>query len=160
MPVSVATGQSLFRLRLKAGVEPPISTRDIIMMGLRDVDPLEQVLIDESHITTVSTEEMLNRGPRLREALDRLSRQVDGIYLHIDPDILDATAIPGSFFPVPGGPTPAQLAEAIRFLMQHPKVKALGVASFPTAEQGRKTSMESTLTLIRADVRGLTERQP
>ena len=160
MPVSVAAGRSLFRLRLKAGLDPAISTRDIIMMGLRDVDPLEQVLIDESHITTVSTEEMLSHGPRMKEALDRLSRQVDVIYLHIDLDILDATAIPGSFFPVPGGPTATQLVGPIRFLMQNPKVKALGVASFPTVEEGRKTSMESALTVIRAAVRGLTERQP
>jgi arginase len=158
MPVAVAAGKSLFRLRLKAGLDPPISTRNIIMMGLRDLDPLEEVLIDESHITTISTEEMLRLGPRMREALDRLSQRVDVIYLHIDLDILDASEIPGSFFEVPGGPTATQLAESVRFLMRNPKVKALGIASFPTAEKGRKKSMESTLTLIRAALGGLTER--
>lgn len=159
MPVSVAAGQSLFRLRLAAGLDPAISTRDIIMIGLRDVDPLEQVLIDESHITTVSTKELLGRDPRVREALDRLSRQVDGIYLHIDLDILDASEIPGSFFEVAGGPSAAELAEPIRSLVRNPKVKALGIASFPTAKEGRDTSMKSALTLIRAAVGGLKERQ-
>jgi arginase len=56
MPVAVAAGKCLFRLRLKAGLDPAISTRNIIMMGLRDVDPLEQSLIDESHIISISTE--------------------------------------------------------------------------------------------------------
>lgn len=159
MPVSVAAGQSLFRLRLMAGLDPAISTRDIIMIGLRDVDPLEQVLIDESHITTVSTSEMLGRDPRVQEAVDRLSRQVDAIYLHIDLDILDASEIPGSFFEVADGPSAAELVEPIRSLVRNPKVKALGIASFPTAKEGRDTSMRSALTLIRAAVGGLKMRR-
>lgn len=159
MPVSVASGQCLSRLRLKAGLDPSISTRNIIMMGLRDVDPLEQNLIDESHITCISTEEMLDMSPRMQKALDSLSQQVDVIYLHIDLDILDATEIPGSFFEVINGPTASQLVEPIRFLMQNPKVKALGIASFPTAEEGRETSMKSVMTLIRAAMNGLKERE-
>jgi len=160
MPVSVAAGRSLFRLRLQAGLDPPISTRNIIMMGLRDVDPLEQVLVDESNIETISTEEMLDGSPRMRQTLQRLSDRVDVIYLHIDLDILDATEIPGSFFEVSGGPTADQLAEPVRLLMRNPKVGALGIASFPTAEEGRARSMESAMTLIRAAMTGLSERQP
>ena len=98
-------------------------------------------------------------APRMQKALDRLSRQVDVIYLHIDLDILDATEIPGSFFEVLGGPTATQLVEPLRFLMRNPKVKALGIASFPTAEEGRETSMKSALTLIRAAISGLKERE-
>ena len=158
MPVSVAAGQSLVRLRLTAGLDPAIPTRNIIMIGSRDVDPLEQVLIDESHITTVSIREMLGQSPRMHDALDRLSRQVDAIYLHIDLDILDASEIPGSFFEVAGGPSAAELVEPLRSLMRNPKVKALGIASFPTAKEGRDTSMKSALTLIRAAVGGLKER--
>ncbi len=159
MPVSVAAGRSLLRLRFQAGLDPPISTRNIVMMGLRDVDPLEQVLVDESNIETISTEEMLQRSPRMLQVLQRLSERVDVLYLHIDLDILDATEIPGSFFEVSGGPTAAQLAGPVRFLMRNPKVGALGIASFPTAEEGRARSMESTMTLIRAAMTGLSERQ-
>ncbi len=158
MPVSVAAGKSLFRLRLQAGLDPPISTRNIVMMGLRDVDPLEQVLVDESNIETISTEEMIGSSPRMRQAIEQLSNRVDVIYLHIDLDILDATEIPGSFFEVPGGPTADQLAEPIRLLMRNPKVGALGIASFPTVEEGRVRSMESAMTLIRAAMTGFRER--
>jgi arginase family enzyme len=90
--------------------------------------------------------------------MDRLSERVDEIYMHIDLDILDATAIPGSFFEVAGGPTAAQLKVPVRYLMQNPKVKALGLSSFPTAEQGRETSMESAMTILRAALEGLSER--
>jgi arginase len=158
MPVSVASGQSLFRLRQKTGLNPPISTENIIMMGLRDVDPLEQELINNSQMTTISTKEMLEKSPRMLKALDRLSSQVDVIYLHIDLDILDATEIPGSFFEVQKGPTAIQLQDPIRFLMQNKKVKALGLSSFPTAKKGRKTSLKSAMTIFQAALKGLIDR--
>ena len=150
MPVSVAAGQSLGRMRLTAGLDPPIPTRNIVMMGLRDVDPLEQVLIDESHITTVSAADMVGRTDAMKEAVARLAERVDVIYLHVDLDILDATEIPGSFFETAGGPTAQEMAEVLRELTSQPKVGALGIASFPTAEAGRATSLRSAMTLIRA----------
>ena len=42
--------------------------------------------------------------------------------------------------------------------MRNPKVRALGIASFPTAERGREKSMASTLTLVRAALEGLKAR--
>ena len=154
MPVSVAAGQSLQRMRLTAGVDPPISTRDIVMMGQRDVDPLEQVLVDESHITMVSPADMIGQSDAMKQAVARLTARVDVIYLHVDLDILDATEIPGSFFETPGGPTADEVAAVLRVLMRNPKVRALGIASFPTAEEGRATSMRSAMTLIRAALEG------
>lgn len=158
MPVSIAAGQCLFRLRQKTGLKPAISTDNIIMMGLRDVDSLEQELINNSQITTISTEEMLEKGPRMLEAVDGLSGQVDVIYLHIDLDILDATEIPGSFFEVQDGPSATQLQVPIRFLMQNQKVKALGLSSFPTAEKGREISMKSVMIILQAALNGLIDR--
>ena len=160
MPVSVAAGRSLHRLRTTAGLDPPISTRHIVMMGLRDVDPLEQVLIDESHITVVPAADMVRGAPAMREAVDRLAGEVDVIYVHVDLDILDAAEIPGSFFETPGGPSAEEVAGVLRDLMRRPEVGALGIASFPTAEQGRATSLRSTMTLVRAAMEGLAARGP
>jgi arginase len=158
MPVSVASGQSLARLRSTTGLSVPVATGDIVQMGLRDVDPLEQILIDESDITVVSPGDMVGRSNAMRTAVERLSERVDVIYLHVDLDILDAAAIPGSFFETQDGPTASEVAETLRDLIAYPKVQALGIASFPTAEDGRETSMRSTLTLIRAAFEGLRER--
>jgi arginase len=83
---------------------------------------------------------------------------VDVIYLHVDLDILDAAEIPGSFFETAGGPTAGEVAEVLRELTSHPKVSALGIASFPTAEDGRTTSMRSVMTLVRAALEGLEAR--
>ena len=158
MPVAIASGQCLHRIREKAGLNPAIATGNIVMMGLRDVDPLEQVLIDESDITTVSAHDLIKKSTVFQSALEQLSNRVDVIYLHIDLDILDATEIPGSFFEVEGGPLATQLIEPIKMIVSNPKVRAMGIASFPTAERGREKSLESTMLLIKAGIEGLREQ--
>ena len=158
MPVAVAAGKCLFRLRLKSGLDPALSTRHIIMMGLRDVDPLEQALIDESFITCVATEDLIQRGEAMTAALDLLARRVDVIYVHIDLDVLDAQDIPGHSFEIPEGPTAEQLGDALRIMLREPKVCALGIASFPTDPAGRDRCLSSLKTLVRGAWKGLQER--
>jgi arginase family enzyme len=158
MPVSVASGQSLERLRLTAGLDPAIATGDIVMMGLRDVDPLEQGLLDRSGVTVVSAADMVAHSQNMLDAVNRLARRVDVIYLHVDVDILDATEIPGSFYETPGGPTAEQVARVLKVLMTNPKVAALGISSFPTAERGRQVSLASVETLVREALAGLKVR--
>jgi arginase len=160
MPVSVAAGQSLHRLRLTAGLDPALSPGNIVMMGLRDVDPLEQVLLDESDVTLVSAADMVALSDVMREAVARLAQSVDVIYLHVDVDILDATEIPGSFFETPDGPTAGEVAAVLEELSANPKVAAVGISSFPTAETGRDVSLRSAMTLVRSVLAGLKARVP
>lgn len=158
MPVAVAAGKCLFRLRLKAGLDPAIPEKNIIMMGVRDMDPLEEELVLDSHITLISTEEIIELSPRMREAFEGLCDRVDVIYIHIDLDVLDAPDIPGHAFQIPNGPSPAQLGKALKYMLQHPKVGALGIASFPTQEEVRAKSLESTLEVIKGGLQGLLAR--
>lgn len=158
MPVAVAAGKCLFRLRLKSGLDPALPTRHIVMMGLRDVDPLEQALIDESFITCVSTEDLIRSGDALTEAMASLARRVDVIYIHIDLDVLDARDIPGHSFEIPDGPTAEQLGNALRKMLREPKVCALGIASFPTDPAGRDRCVSSLKTLVQGAWEGLRER--
>jgi arginase len=53
MPVAIATGLCLDRLRRQAGLDPPIDPRDVVMVGVRANEPLEQELIDQSGIEIV-----------------------------------------------------------------------------------------------------------
>ena len=158
MPVACAAGECLFRLRFKAGLDPAIPTRHIIMMAVRDLDPLEEELIDNSDITMISTEEVVSRSQRMRDAIARLSQQVEVIYVHIDLDVLDPSEIPGGNLTAPNGPTAAQLGEALRFIMSYEKVGALGIASFDIAEEGRAKRLQSTLEVIRGALAGLKAR--
>ncbi len=158
MPVAVAAGKCLYRLRLKGGLEPAIPEKNIIMMCVRDMDPLEEELVLNSHITLISTEEMVKLNRRMKVEFESLCDRVDVVYIHIDLDVLDAPDIPGHTFQVPDGPNPAQLGKALKYMMENPKVGALGVASFPIQEEVRDKSLGSTLEVIKGGLLGLQAR--
>jgi arginase len=158
MPVAVAAGKCLYRLRLKSGLEPAIPEKNIIMMCVRDMDPLEEELVLNSHITLISTEEMIKFSPRMQEEYQKLCDRVDVVYIHIDLDVLDAPDIPGHTFQIPNGPNPTQLGKTLTYMMRNPKVGALGIASFPTQEEVRTKSLGSTLEVIKGGLIGLQSR--
>ncbi len=158
MPVAVAAGKCLTRLRMQAGLDPPISTQNIIMMGVRDLDPLEQNLIRSSSISIISIKEMTEKNKSFTKALMSLFNRTEAIYVHVDLDVLDADYIPGNNFKVPGGISPSQLSEILQSIMKFKKVKALGIASFPISEFGREKSMDSTIKLITGALQGLKVR--
>ena len=50
MPLAVATGRALRRMRIDAHLDPPLLDRFVVMGGVRLTDPLEQELLDKSQI--------------------------------------------------------------------------------------------------------------
>ena len=63
MPVAVATGRALQRMRLDAGLEPAMSDQHMVMGGVRLTDPLEQDILDNSRIEQVSVDDLRNATP-------------------------------------------------------------------------------------------------
>lgn len=159
MPAAVAAGLCLQRLRGAAGVEPPLDVRDLVMVALRDVDPLEQELLDQHRVEQVPSDDLKAGRLALRAALDRLSAQCDAIYIHIDLDVLDPVEAPGMNFPVPGGPSPAELAEAITLCLSQPKAAALGIASYNAPKDENNRTLAGVFRVIAGAARGLGERR-
>src|SRR5215475_15314496 len=110
MPVAVATGRALERMRLDAHLDPPLSDRRVVMAGVRLVDPLEQHLLDQSRIEQLSVDDLRNMTPAVFAQLDRLSQISDKIYVHVDMDVLDPREVMGHGNKVPNGPSSEQLA--------------------------------------------------
>ncbi|MFW9864069.1 MAG: arginase family protein, partial [Candidatus Thorarchaeota archaeon] len=95
MPVAVATGMCLERLRLKCGLEEALPTNYVTMFGVRDTDPLEQEIIDGNEITQISVNEIKDGAPIIEKEMARLDGLTDLIYVHLDLDVLDPREVPG-----------------------------------------------------------------
>ncbi|MHC4992840.1 MAG: arginase family protein [Planctomycetota bacterium] len=159
MPVAVAAGLCLRNLRLKSGLEPPLPSEHVVMAGLRDVDPLEQELLDRSQVAVVPVDELRSDNGVLVERVRRLADITDAVYVHVDLDVLDAEEVPGHGTNVGGGPDSASLAATVKRLMLEPKVHALGMASVPGPEKdpdGR--SRAAAHRIIQGALTGLAER--
>jgi arginase len=159
MPVAVATGRALQRMRLDAGLDPPLADRDIVMGGVRLTDPLEQSLLDHSRIEHVSVEDLRNATPAVFAQLDRLDKAVDKIYVHIDMDVLDPREVMGHGNKVPNGPSSEQLAALFeRIFSRYAKASAIGFATIPAQDEGG-LSIAALNRMIEGAVRGLKARE-
>jgi len=134
MPVAVSAGLALHRLRRESRLDPPISTEHIVMVGVRDTDPEEEALIQEHGLARLSTQDVRDRSQALHDTMERLSREVDLIYVHIDMDVLDPREVQGHGLTVPDGPTSMELASALTEIFRYPRVAGLGIASTPAYE--------------------------
>jgi len=159
MPVAIAAGMCLTRLRLKAGLDPALPTKYIVMAGLRDVDPLEQELLDRSQCEYISVEDIRNLSDNLNQQMERLSRLTEIIYVHIDMDVLDPSEVSGHPLTAPEGPTSHELAAALEVMFQHKKAGAIGIASMPFGERDKKgLSLQAAYRLIEGAINGIKKR--
>jgi arginase len=160
MPVAVAAGQCLTRLRMKTGLEPAVPTRHIVEICVRDTDPLEQELLDRSEIQQLTLEDVRTRSAALHREMQRLSDATDVIYIHVDMDALDPREVPGHPLTVPGGPSSAELAAALTEMFKYEKAGAFGVASTPYGEKDKTgVSRQAAYNLILGAVRGAQQRK-
>jgi arginase len=159
MPVAIAAGMGLTRMRLKAGLEPALPARHIVEAGVRDTDPLEQDLLDRSEIQQLSVEDIRHRSENLHRQLQRLSDTTDAIYIHVDMDVLDPREVPGHPLTVAGGPSSAELAAALTEMFKYEKAAAFGVASTPFGDRDKSgVSRQAAYNLILGAVKGAQQR--
>jgi arginase family enzyme len=159
MPVAIAAGMCLTRHRLLTGLDPALPTKCIVMAGLRDVDPLEQELLDRSDCEMITVDDIRHLTANLAGQIDRLARLTDIIYVHIDMDVLDPSEVAGHPLTVPEGPTSRELAAALGVMFRHPKVGALGIASLPFGERDKDlVSLKAAHRLIEGAVAGMAKR--
>ncbi len=159
MPVAVAAGLCLQRLRRQAGLEPPLNVGDIVLAGVRDIDPEEQALIEAQGLAIVTTDDLTHDRHALRAALERLSAGCDAIYIHIDLDVLDPIEAPGMNLPVPGGPSVAALADSLALCLSFPKAIALGIASYNAPKDEDNRTLTGVFHVIAGGLRGLEARE-
>jgi arginase len=158
MPVAVATGRALTTMRLDAGLDPPLSDKNVVMGGVRLTDPLEQHLVDQSGIEQLSVDDLRTLSPAVTRALDRLSAQTDKLYIHIDMDVLDPKEVMGHGNKVPNGPSSEQLAALFEMIFKrYPKASAIGFATIPDRDEGG-LSLAAVNRMILGAIKGLQAR--
>ncbi|MFQ6123252.1 MAG: arginase family protein [Candidatus Heimdallarchaeota archaeon] len=158
MPVAVATGHCLARLRVKCGLEVALPTKYVVMVGVRDTDPLEQAIIDRSRIKHITVDEIRHLNPVISREMERLARITDLIYVHVDLDVLDPPEVLGHGLTVKNGPTSMELGAALEVMFEHPKAAGFGIASYPARDDPDGITLKVVYTLIEGVVKGVQNR--
>ena len=159
MPVAISAGMCLTRLRLKSGLDPALPERHIVLAAARDLDPLEQDLLDRSAVERLSVQDIKTRSSSIANQMTRLENLTDVIYVHVDMDVLDPPEVSGHPLTVPGGPTSLELAAALTEMFEHEKAAAFGVASTPSGDHDRDgKSRQAAYNLILGALKGVQQR--
>ncbi len=108
MPLAALCGFGDRRLTALWEETPPVLDPGLVaILGARDLDPGEKTNLRQAGVFVMSMEQIDRIGmlAALERCLERISRDVDGIYLSMDLDALDPRFAPGVGTPVPGGLT-------------------------------------------------------
>jgi arginase len=116
MPLRLLTGYRPELIAGRLGLRP-VPEEHIVLAGARDLDPPEERYLAASAI-------------RQRDVAGLAAADLPGLplYVHVDLDVLDPDEAPGLRFPTPGGPSAAQLAGALRMLLDTGRVAAITLA--------------------------------
>lgn len=105
MPLAALLGYGDERL-VRIGNATPLDPQDVVLIGVRSVDPGERVLLAEAGVTVYTMKEIDRMGVSTVAAnvvaqLERAER----VHVSFDADVLDPSVAPGVGTPVPGGLT-------------------------------------------------------
>ena len=157
MPVAIAAGKALTRLRKQNGLHYPLQSPDIKMVGMRDLDDLEREAILGDGLEIIREKDLIEQSSGITRIMDKLSAREDVIYIHIDLDILDPQVAPAAGLPSSGGLTGKQLGDALKIMMAYPKVKALAAVSYRADADADKKTMKEVFDVILGGTAGLAK---
>ena len=142
MPVAALTGRGQPELVNLGHPGPKLRPQDIVMIGIRDLDPAERLALANSGITiyTMRDVDELGMATVARRALARLGH-LPRIHLSLDMDSIEPSVAPGVGTPVPGGLTFREAHLLMEIVGESHKVAALDVVEInPILDEGNRTA--------------------
>lgn len=150
MPLAASIGAGHADLVNVGGCNNKIKAENIVLVGVRDMDPGEKEFIYKNRIKTFTSQDIHKRGISrvMEETVSYLTQRCDGIHLSFDLDVIDPRDSSGVGTPVDGGIYLEQNIEAMKILA---KANVITSAEFvevnPLLDVNGKT-VAAAITLI------------
>ncbi|MEJ6489566.1 arginase family protein [Leucobacter sp. USCH14] len=126
---------------------PAVQAGDLTLVGARAIDPEEEDELQRLEIPVLRASLAENGEDGLRSAiLDRIAG-ADGVYIHVDLDVLDPAEFGSVHSPVPFGLSVAQLTGAIRAAVADVPLAGAAICEFAPADRDR--AVEDLPTVLR-----------
>ena len=131
-----------------------------VIIGARDIDPLEQVNLDKANIKVYSTSDVKTKSVReiVQDSINTALKNTNGIHLSIDIDVLDPIIAPGISVGFSDGLTKEELFEIVDIFMENKeKIKSIDVVEFNPLRDIDNKTLNITVELIERIVEKLKE---
>jgi arginase len=127
MGLAILTGSGWRALRETIPGFSPVPEADVVLAGVRDLEPYQRDRLARSAVTTVPG---AIDPAALAAGLDALRGRVKNVYLHIDLDALDASAGHANAYAAPGGPGPDALLQGIDAVLERFEIAAVALTAY------------------------------
>jgi len=107
MPLASIMGYGPPELTELAGIKPMVESRNVVLVGVRELDSKERRLVKESGVHIFTMRDIDERGMRevMADAIRFASDDTAGVAVSLDMDFVDPSDAPGVGTPVRGGVT-------------------------------------------------------
>ena len=132
MNVAVVAGRGPEILTKMFGYTPQLPEENIVLFGVRDLDPPEKIALEDSRVHVYSRAKIRELGAEaaMKDALEKLEPVCDQFYIHVDLDVLDENAMKAQILPVPDGLSLSEFSGAIRMATATGKLQGLAIMVF------------------------------
>lgn len=149
MPLAALCGRGSPELVNLGRPGPKLRPQDVVLLGVRDLDAPERVLLRQSGIAIYTMRDLDDRGLAVvaREALERL-RHLPRVHVSLDMDCMDPREAPGVGTPVTGGLTYREAHLLMEILADDGRVGSIDVVEINPILDLRNRTAEIALELL------------
>ncbi|NOU84445.1 arginase [Paenibacillus sp. LMG 31460] len=143
MSLAVALGKAQLRLEEISGSKTLIKKENVVIIGVRDVEPDERELIVKEGISCFTMHDIDRLGIEkvIEKALQIAGYGTDGIHISLDADCLDPLEAPGVGMPMPGGLTYREAHFACELLAESGQIVSIDVVEINSMlDESRRTA--------------------
>jgi len=151
MAVATLTGRCWNRLLQDLEGFRPTPDHHVCLVGVRDLDDAERVLIQSSDIHSCPPASL---STSLTRAIGSMGRSAKGTYLHFDLDVLDPSVGRANALAAPDGLTVGQSTAAIAAIGDVLPIRAAALTAYDPAFDTAGTVQEAAFTVLDAILAG------
>jgi arginase len=150
MDVAIVAGRGPERLVAMFEHSPLLPEENIVLYGVRDLDPLEAKALAESKVRVYPREKIKSQGAETtaEEILRHVESKCSYLYLHIDLDVLDTSVFSAQGLPVPDGLSKEEFQSALKILVGSGKLCGVALMAFDAAKDADGSQARKIMELV------------
>lgn len=144
MPLACCIGEGPAALTDIFGYAPKVEPRNVVLLGIRDVDLSERSGVRASGVNAFTMRDIDERGMRdaMEEALVLAGADTAGVHLSLDMDAVDPDEAPGVGTPVRGGITYREAHLAMEIVCDSGQLTSMEVVEVnPVLDSANRTAL-------------------
>lgn len=155
MNVAITAGRGPKELVEMFGHSPLLLEENIVLYGTRELDAMEETALAESRVRVYKREKIREVGVEkaVKKILRDLESRCDKVYVHVDLDVLDETAMSAQSYPVGDGLSMGEFRETLQGLVRSGRLCGMTIMVFNAAKDPKGMEARKVVRLI-ADVLG------